>query len=146
MNAWVPGITINARCNNNIKFLTNGRETSNISFYITAYSTKKQGCSYNLSAIMTQGFAYHVKQTTYADEICDQQQKLLFHLVHAINCEQELSAPMVISYLMGWKDTYCSHRYMPIYWTLFVTAMVKAFPELCHCQPSNDFEYSTGSR
>jgi len=147
MNAWVPRITINARCNNDIKLLTNGRETTNISFYITAYSTKKQGRSYNMSAIMTKGFAYHAKQTTYTDKIRDQQRKLLFRLVHAINREQELSAPMVISYLMGWKDSYCSHRYTPIYWTSFVTAIFEAFPELRRRQGSNGFEKpSTGSR
>jgi len=43
MNTWVPAITVNACCNNNIKLLTNSKETTNISFYITAYSTKKQG-------------------------------------------------------------------------------------------------------
>ena len=147
MNAWVPGITINARCNNNIKLLTNGRETTNISFYIMAYLTKKQGCSYNMSAIMTKGFAYHAKQTTYTDKIRDQQRKLLFRLVHAINRKQELSAPMVISYLMGWKDSYCSHCYTPIYWTSFVTTIFEAFPELRRRQGSNGFEKpSTGSR
>jgi len=109
INAWVPGITINARCNNDAKLLTNSRETINILFYVTAYSTKKQGRSYNLSAIMTKGFAYHAKQTTYVEDIRDQQRKLLFRLVHAVNREQELSAPMVISYLMGWKDCYHSH-------------------------------------
>lgn len=96
---------------------------------------------------MTKGFAYHAKQTTYTDKIRDQQRKLLFRLVHAINREQELSAPMVISYLMGWKDSYCSHRYTPIYWTSFVTAIFEAFPELRRRQGSNGFEKpSTGSR
>lgn len=147
MNAWVPGITVNARCNNDIKLLTNSRETTNITFYVMAYSTKKQGRSYNLSAILAKGFTYHAKKTMYTDEIRDDQRKLLFRLVHAINREQELSVPMVISYLMGWKDSYCSHRYAPIYWTSFVTAMLEAFPELRKRQCSNDFgECSGGSR
>lgn len=73
MNAWVPGITVNAHCNNDAKLLTNSKETINISFYVTAYSTKKQGRSYNLSAIMTKSFAYHVKQMMYMEDIHDQQ-------------------------------------------------------------------------
>ena len=130
INAWVPAIAVNARCNNNAKLLTNSRETINVLFYITAYLTKKQGRSYNLSAITTKTFAYHAKQATYVEDIRDQQRKLIFRLVHTVNRKQELSAPMVISYLMGWKDCYHSHRYAPIYWTSFVTAMFEAFLEL----------------
>ena len=140
INAWVPAIAINAHCNNDVKLLTNSRETINVSFYITAYLMKKQGCSYNLSAIMMKTFTYHDKQATYAEDIHDQQWKLIFHLVHAVNREQELSAPMVISYLMGWKDCYHSHWYAPIYWTSFVTAMFEAFLELCRWQCSKTVE------
>ena len=140
MNAWVPGIAVNVCCNNDAKLLINSKETINVSFYVTAYSTKKQGRSYNLSVIMAKSFAYHAKQTTYADEIRDQHRKLLFRLVHAINREQELSAPMVILYLMGWKDCYSSHRYAPIYWTSFVSAILEAFPELHRRQHSSDDE------
>jgi hypothetical protein len=43
LNGWVPALTINVRCNNNGKLLTNGRDTNNIAFYITNYQTKKQG-------------------------------------------------------------------------------------------------------
>jgi len=31
---------------------------------------------------------------------------MLFRLVNTVNHEQELAAPMVMSYLMGWGDTY----------------------------------------
>ena len=55
---------------------------------------------------------------------------MIFRLVHAINREQELAEPMVISYLMNWGDTYRSHHYSPIYWSSFVNILLKKFPLL----------------
>ena len=86
---------------------------------------------------MAKGYAYHLEQIAsnsktfdYVDELRDTQRLLVFRLVHAINREQELAAPMVISYLMGWGDTYRSHRYTSIYWSSFVGMLMKKFPLL----------------
>ena len=130
MNGWVPALTINAWCNNDGKLLTNSRETTNISFYITSYQTKKQGRNFNMSAVLAKGFAYHSQRTSYLESLRDQHRLLLFRLVHTINREQELAAPMVMSYLMGWGDTYRSHHYTPIYWSSFVSRLLNAYPNL----------------
>lgn len=50
--------------------------------------------------------------------------------MQSINCEQELAAPMVMSYLMDWGDTFKSHSYSVIYWSSFVGTLLKTFPEL----------------
>jgi hypothetical protein len=75
----------------------------NITFYVTSYAAK--GKNHNLSAILAQGYAHHIDNPhpEYMDNIQDQQ-RLLISLVHAINCEQEQAAPMVMSYLMGWGE------------------------------------------
>ena len=132
INSWVPSILINARCNNDGKFLTSGADTKNITFYVTSYAAKKQGKNYNVSAVMADGYAYHLEhpKPEYIDSIRDQQRLLLFRLVHSINREQELAGPMVISYLMGWGDVFRSHAYSPIYWSSFMNALYAAFPEL----------------
>ena len=132
VNAWCPPILLNARCNNDIKFLTNGSDTKNITFYVTSYAAKKQGKNHNISAIMAQGFAYHLNhpKPAYVDDLQDQHRLLLFRLVHTINREQELAAPMVMSYLMGWGDVFRSHTYTPIYWSSVVGALCKTFPDL----------------
>lgn len=135
VNGYVPGILVNGRCNNDGKLLTNGADTKNITMYTTLYMAKKQGKNYNVSAVMAKGYAYHLDHlqdtgSTYVDDIRDAQRLLIFRLVHAINREQELSAPMVISYLMGWGDTYCSHHYSPVYWSSFISALLKEYPEL----------------
>jgi Helitron helicase-like domain at N-terminus len=132
VNGWNPGILVNAWCNNDIKLLTNGGDTKNITYYVTTYAVKKQGQSYNLAAVLAKGFNYHQKNpiSQYLSQIKENSQLLVFRLVQAINREQELAAPMVISYLMGWGDVYRSHTYTPIYWTSFVTEILRAFPML----------------
>ena len=132
VNAWVPGILVNARCNNNGKFLTNGGDTKNITYYVTAYAAKKQGKEFNLSAILADAYAYHDTHpnVSYVGDIRAQQRLLLFCLVHAINRQQQLGAPMVMSYLMGWGDVYRSHTYSYLYWTSFSAALLSAHPTL----------------
>jgi hypothetical protein len=132
VNAWMPAILINGRCNNDIKLLLHGVDTKNITFYTTIYAAKKQGRNYNVSAILSDGYAYHIKHPNaeYMNDIRDNQRLLIFRLVHAINREQELAAAMVISYLMGWGDVFKSHKYSAIYWSTFFRAIVKTFPSL----------------
>lgn len=77
MNGWAPALTVNLRCNNDIKLLTNTRDTMNITYYITSYQTKKQGQNFNMSAIITKGYAFHCKRPN-VDSLRDQQRLLLF--------------------------------------------------------------------
>ncbi|KAF9239070.1 hypothetical protein BU15DRAFT_47122 [Melanogaster broomeanus] len=128
LNGWMPSLSVNVRCNNDSKLLTNGGDTRNVSFYVTGYQTKKQGKSYNVSAVMARGYAQHLERQR--NIFGEQQRLLLFRVVHAINREQELSAPMVISYLMGWGDTYRSHHYTPVYWSAFTQYLEAEFPSL----------------
>ncbi|KIP02487.1 hypothetical protein PHLGIDRAFT_16514 [Phlebiopsis gigantea 11061_1 CR5-6] len=81
------------------------------SFYVTGYAAKKQGKNYNLSALMADGYTYHVDHPhpEYTNNLRRKQSLLLSLLVNTVNREQELSAPMVMSYLMGWGDVYRSH-------------------------------------
>jgi hypothetical protein len=136
MNGWNPGILVNVRCNNDIKLLTNGSDTQNVTFYIAgSYAAKPQQKAYNVSAVLAKGYAYHLANLSspmakYVDDLRNMQRLLLFRLFHAINKEQELGAPMVISYLMDWGDVYRSHQYTPIYWSSFVGALYRAFPDL----------------
>ena len=145
MNAWNPALTVNLRCNNDIKLLTNTRDTMNITYYITSYQTKKQGRNFNMSAVLSKGYAFHC-QRPYVDTLRDQQRLLLFRLVHAINRKQELAAPMVMSYLMGWGDTYRSHHYSPIYWASFVAQLLQTHPNLSNRNMLSKEESQTDSR
>ncbi|KAI9069200.1 hypothetical protein FKP32DRAFT_1608522 [Trametes sanguinea] len=132
VNAWNPAVLVNLRCNNDIKLLTNGGDTKNITFYVSSYASKKQGRNYNMSAVLAKGFAYDAEhqRPEYKEDLRERQCLLIFRLIHSINREQELAAPMVMSYLMGWNDIKTSHTYSPLYWSSFVGALMRAFPSL----------------
>ncbi|KAJ3870374.1 hypothetical protein F5051DRAFT_341918, partial [Lentinula edodes] len=137
LNGWIPALAVCGRCNHDGKLLTNGEETRNIGYYIFNYALKKQGKNFNLSAIFAKGRAYHEENNQYRDSLQESQRLLLFRLCHAVNREQELAAPMVISYLMGWDDIYRSHHYTAIYWSSFMGALFKAFPDLQQVNQDN---------
>ena len=134
LNGWMPALSINLRCNNDCKLLTNGGDTKNISFYaVSSYQTKKQGKNYNTSAVMARAYGFHLERSSNADyiqELRDQQRLLLFRMAHAINQQQELAAPMVLSYIMGWGDVIRSHHYSTIFWSTFERALHRCFPSL----------------
>ena len=103
--------------------------------YATVYAAKKQGRNYNVSAIMAKGYAYHLQRlqqasATYIDDVRDMQRLLLFRLVHSLNREQELAAPLVMLHLKGLGDVFHSHHYSPIYWMSFSSRLLKEFPDL----------------
>uniref|UniRef100_D8PLN2 Expressed protein n=2 Tax=Schizophyllum commune (strain H4-8 / FGSC 9210) TaxID=578458 RepID=D8PLN2_SCHCM len=129
MNGWNPDITVLMRCNNDIKMLTNGAETRNITYYCTTYAGKKQQKTHSMSAVMARAHAFHSGTDDYTDSIQERNRLLLFRLVHSVNSEQELSAPMVMSYLMGWGDVYASHKYTTIFWGSFAGLIRREFPE-----------------
>ena len=134
VNAWAPHFAINLRCNNDIKFLMNGSDTRNLTFYASMYQTKKQGKNYNMSAVMTKGYEYHTNQLgrsgTQIHDLRNNQRLLIFQIVHTMNREQELAGPMVVAYLMGWGDVIHSHHYSNVYWSTFTRTLLSAFPEL----------------
>ena len=63
---------------------------------------------------------HHESRTLTTKTIQEKHRLLLFRLSHAINREQEIAGPLVMSYLMGWGDTYKSHNYQTLYWGSFV--------------------------
>ncbi|KAF4612702.1 hypothetical protein D9613_011752 [Agrocybe pediades] len=129
-NSWNPFITCALRCNNDLKLLTNGQETQNCYYYSSMYTFKKQGQSFQMSAIMAKEYAYHQEHSEYLDNERERNRLLLFRLVNKVNSQQELGAPMVMSYLMGWGDAYASHHYTTVYWSSFVAYLLKTFPTL----------------
>lgn len=130
LNNYCPAILLTMRCNNDIKLLTNGKDTRNLMWYVTIYQTKKQGKSFNMSALLTKTLMYHQKNSAYLSDMRERNRLLVFRCFNMLNRQAEQSAPQVISYLMGWGDTFCSHHYVPVYWSALERALKRAHPEL----------------
>ncbi|KAF8443784.1 hypothetical protein L210DRAFT_3396194 [Boletus edulis BED1] len=130
MNNFCPAISFTLSCNNDIKLLLNGSDTKDCMWYCTTYQSKKQGKSFNLSALMAKSLLYHETHSGHLDDIHDRNRVLIFRCQHTLNREMEFSAPQVISYLMHWGDKICSHRYVPLYWSSLQVRLQANFPEL----------------
>jgi len=129
INGYNPILLTSLHCNNDIKLITNGMDTKDVAFYITAYATKKQKKTYNLSALMASTFPYHLNNPHYED-IRERNHLLLYRCLNVINREAELSGPQVASYIMGYRDTYTSHNYAAVYTSVLFTAIKCMFPSL----------------
>ena len=130
LNNWNFAVLQTTRANHDIKLITNGEETKDISFYITNYVAKKQTHSSNTSALLAKRFAYHQAQEAARADWVDANKRLLQRCANSLSRLQELSAPEVVSYLMGWGDRYLSHHYVPIYWDGAVAALKQFYPTL----------------
>ena len=129
INNYCPLLLTSMRCNNDIKLNTNGADTKDIAFYVTAYATKKQKKSHNLSALMANGLSYHLDNPKF-DDIRERNRLLVYRCINVINREAELSGPQVVSYLMGYGDNFTSHYYSPMFTSQFFVAVQRMFPGL----------------
>lgn len=130
LNNWCPPVLQCVRANHDIKLVTNGTQTKDIAWYITKYLTKIREASSNTSALLARTFAFHNPIKSFSDDLPAINKKLLQQCANTLSREQELSAPEVISYLMGWGDRYISHHFETIHWYLVTSLLKKTFPVL----------------
>ena len=109
VNNYNPNLWVALWCNQDIKLLTNGKDTKHLTWYISNYATKGQKAVYNMLLLIAKYAAYHFSDTLDVLDAWECTQSLLFQCLCATNHEAEQSGPQVISYLMGWGDRYLSH-------------------------------------
>lgn len=132
LNSWNPHILLCGRCNHDIKCLIGGTWTKALVWYITAYATKKRKSSSNTSALLAKRFAFNdlkVAPVNSAEKSKEANSRLLQRCANALSRDQEFSAPEVISLIMGWKDHFISHNYVPIYLDSALRAIKRVFTQ-----------------
>ena len=134
LNNWNPEILQCIRANHDMKLITNGMETKDIAWYITHYVTKKRKASTNVSALLANTLVSHKRDQNRTFDLSQINKKLLQRCANTLSRQQELSAPEVISYLMGWGDRYVSHHFVTIHWYSVMSLLKTAYPELVNNQ------------
>lgn len=131
VNTFQPNCIIVIKCNQDIKLVIFGRDTRHSGWYMTNYGTKNQNRFFNYSAFVARGLLYDLQRGSekYFNDLRERGRLLLIRCANSVNNEQELSAPQVISYLMGWGDVYRSHNYVPLYWGVFARELRRTFNE-----------------
>lgn len=104
-NPWIHSYAL--RCNGDIKLVPFGSDTKNIAAYIVNYATKKQGRTFNVSALLAK--IMKTSKTTLTPQAQNGANSLLIKLANAMNSRQEIGAPMAVATLMGWAPCIASH-------------------------------------
>lgn len=129
-NNFCPALLQTVQAKHSIKLITNGDETKHIRWYITHYVAKKQKASTNTSALLADAFAFQAEQEKHTTELTLLNKQLIQHCANTLTCQQELSAPEVVSYLMGWRDHFISHHFEMIHWYAVVWMLKVIYPVL----------------
>lgn len=132
MNTWNPTLLSCTRANHDVKLITNGEATKDLSFYITSYTAKNQQHSSNTSALLAKSYVHKSSplNTHQINSIHDLNKRLIQRCANTLTREQELSAPEVINYLMGWGDRFISHQFESIHLGSITRLLKKAWPVL----------------
>jgi hypothetical protein len=130
LNNWNNIVLLATRANNDIKLLTNGSDTRDVSWYTTKYAVKRQTKSSNMSALLARKLAYNRTGSQETNSNRQANKRLIAQCVNTLSRDQELSSQQVVSYIMGWGDRYLSHSYVPIYWTAVIAELRKRFPSM----------------
>jgi hypothetical protein len=130
LNNWNNIVLLATRANNDIKMLTNGSDTRDVSWYTTKYAVKRQAKSCNMSALLARKLAYNRTGSEETNSNRQANKRLIAQCVYTLSRDQELSSQQVVSYIMGWGDRYLSHCHVPIYWTAVISELRKRFPSM----------------
>lgn len=130
LNAWNTEIMLALRANHDIKVLLNGRLTKKITYYIGNYASKKQDNSSNVTALLAKTLAFDMNQRKGHTDIKAINRRLIMKCANSLSRYREFSAPEVVSHIMGWKDSYESHTFVPIFLDNIVQALRNCYPEL----------------
>ena len=128
MNNWNPHLLLCLRANHNIKLITNGAYTKDLTWYITNYALKKQVKSSNVTALLARRYAFHRQQERRNSDYDNVNKRLLQRCANTLTRDPELSSPEVISYLMGWGDRFISHHFVNIYLDSMLAALKRVYP------------------
>jgi hypothetical protein len=130
INAWSPPIMQAVRCNQDIKLISNGAETKDVTWYFSSYVVKNQQEISNSLALLAKHLAFHEKQEHYSAETRTRNKRLLQRCANTLSREQVFSAPEVISYLMGLGDCKLSHNFVTMFMGDIYGTLWKNYPSL----------------
>lgn len=130
LNAWNPTLMNTIRANHDVKVLLNGRLTKKITYYIGNYASKKQTSSSNVTPLLAKTLAFERRQRKSHTALKEINRRMILRCANSLSRYREFSSPEVMSYIMGWKDSYESHTYIPIFLDPIYEALKATYPRL----------------
>lgn len=127
------------RCNMDIKFLGSGADAKAVIYYITDYISKSQLKTHVAYATLELAIKKLGEFDPLEDNVSISAKKLLIKCCNAMIGLQELSAPQVSSYLLGFNDHYTSHSFKQLFWKAFETHLERKSPSP-ECYPTSKYQ------
>lgn len=118
-----------------IKFVGSSVSAKAILYYITDYITKSQLKTHVAYAALELAVSKLGEYDPTDDDIIFCGKCLLQRCAYAMISHQELSAPQVISYLMGYDDHFTSHKFTCFHWRTAESFIDKQLPLSSHVIP-----------
>jgi hypothetical protein len=127
VNNYNPEMLEVLRCNMDIKFVGSGVSAKGILYYITDYITKSPLKTDAAYAALQQAIK-RLEEGTSSHPLSDldKAKMVLIKCANQMIARQQLSAPQVSSYLMGYGDHYTNHVFRSLYWPSFESYIVKS--------------------
>ena len=139
VNNFCETIIQAVRCNMDIKFIGSGQSAKAILYYITDYITKSQLTTHVAYGTLLAAVHKLQHKTLLSDSSPNTIAKcLLVKCANSLLSKQELSAPQVASYLLGFGDCYMSHSFHSLFWPAFENHIAQQESVDTNSVPSND--------
>lgn len=94
-----------------------------------------------LYTLLANTLAFHKAREAKNTDLQALNRKLIQRCANSLSCDQEFSAPEVVSYLMNWGDRYISHHFEPIYISSVIAMLKQMFPQLDHRDERDEEEH-----
>ncbi len=106
------------RSNMDIKYIFSGSDAKALVYYITDYVTKSSLSFHDTFSLVLKAIQ-SLEKYKLPDNINmsaeEKSRRLVLRCYNTLASQQELSAPQVASYLMGWSDHYTTHEFANIF-------------------------------
>jgi hypothetical protein len=106
------------RSNMDIKYIFSGSDAKALVYYITDYVTKSSLSFHDTFSLVLkaiQSFEKYKLPDNINMSAEEKSRRLVLRCYNTLASQQELSAPQVASYLMGWSDHYTTHEFANIF-------------------------------
>jgi hypothetical protein len=130
-NGWVNNyndiILLALRCNHDVKYISNGRDSKALAFYITSYITKNALTTHNAFPIMmaaADGIEGGIHRCAPNPVLTPSQQlnrELVIKCVNKLTTHAERSGPEIATMLLGYPLHYTDHSFEKLYISPFLS-------------------------
>lgn len=131
LEAWINTVTrlvtYLLRCNTDVTSLLSGTAIKAVVAYITDYVTKPGLKTYSIFEVIRGVFDKNSIMLGGTMKRKEKARQLMIKIVNSLTSKMEIGGPMASLYLLGNPDHYTSHKFVTVYWKVYVNEIKSAW-------------------